>query len=51
MRFRSLVGHYNVDETGRQVEKPTYLIQWQDDRRRIVLPPEVADSEIRRVTP
>ncbi len=46
MRFRSLVGHYQVDETGRQVAKRNYLLQWQDNHRRLVSPPEVAEREL-----
>ena len=46
MRFRSLVGHYQVDDTGRQVAKRNYLLQWQDGRRRLVAPAEVAEREL-----
>jgi branched-chain amino acid transport system substrate-binding protein len=49
MKFRSLVGHYRVDESGKQLDKESYLLQWQDDRRRLILPLEVAEAPIRRV--
>lgn len=46
LRFRSLIGHYQVDDTGRQVAKRNYLLQWQDDRRRLVAPADIAESEL-----
>jgi branched-chain amino acid transport system substrate-binding protein len=46
MRFRSLLGHYKVDETGRQMAKRNYLLQWQDGRRRLVAPENIAESEL-----
>jgi branched-chain amino acid transport system substrate-binding protein len=46
MQFRSLLGHYQVDETGRQSGKHNYLLQWQDDRRRLVEPDDVAEREL-----
>lgn len=46
MRFRSLLGHYQVDETGRQVAKSNYLLQWQDGRRRLVWPDKIAEREL-----
>jgi branched-chain amino acid transport system substrate-binding protein len=46
MRFRSLLGHYQVDETGRQSGKRNYLLQWQDDRRRLVSPSNIAEREL-----
>jgi branched-chain amino acid transport system substrate-binding protein len=45
LRFRSLVGHYQVDDTGRQVAKTNYLLQWQDNRRRLVAPANIAERE------
>ena len=45
LRFRSLLGHYRVDETGRQVGKSNYLLQWQDNRRRLVWPENIAERE------
>ena len=46
MQFRSLLGHYQVDATGRQSGKHNYLLQWQDDRRRLVKPRDVAEREL-----
>ena len=46
MQFRSLLGHYEVDATGRQTGKHNYLLQWQDDRRRLVRPHDVAEREL-----
>ena len=46
LRFRSLVGHYQVDETGRQVAKRNYLLQWQDNSRRLVAPANIAEREL-----
>lgn len=46
LRFRSLLGHYQVDETGRQVGKRNYLLQWQDGRRRLVAPENIAEREL-----
>ncbi len=38
LKFRSLLGHYRVDETGKQLDKPMYVIQWQKGRRRLIYP-------------
>ena len=46
LRFRSLVGHYQVDETGRQVAKRNYLLQWQDNQRRLVAPANIAERKL-----
>jgi branched-chain amino acid transport system substrate-binding protein len=46
MTFRSLLGHYRVDETGAQTAKRTYVMQWQDGYRLLILPEELADSEV-----
>ena len=46
LRFRSLIGHYQVDDSGRQVAKRNYLLQWQDDRRRLVAPADIAEREL-----
>lgn len=46
MTFHSLFGEYRVDETGRQVGKRNYLLQWQDDHRHLVDPPDVADRKL-----
>jgi branched-chain amino acid transport system substrate-binding protein len=46
LEFHSLLGTYKVDETGRQVGKRNYLLQWQNDRRRLVAPPDVAERKL-----
>ena len=46
MKFHSLFGSYDVDETGRQVGKRNYLLQWQDDHRRLVAPASVAERKL-----
>ena len=47
MKFRSLLGHYRVDETGRQTAKSTFVMQWQDGYRLLVMPEDIADSPVR----
>jgi ABC-type branched-subunit amino acid transport system substrate-binding protein len=47
LKFRSILGHYRVDESGQQVGKPIYVIQWQDGHRSLVLPEELARWEAR----
>jgi branched-chain amino acid transport system substrate-binding protein len=46
MKFRSILGAYRVDDAGRQLDKKTYVMQWQQGRRRLVLPKELRDSPI-----
>lgn len=46
MYFRSLLGRYQVDEAGRQIGKRNYVLQWQDDQRRLVAPTHLADREL-----
>lgn len=46
MYFRSLLGLYDVDETGRQIGKTNYLLQWQDNQRRLIAPENLAESEL-----
>ncbi len=46
MRFRSILGPYHVDDTGKQLDKKTYVMQWQRGERRLVLPKELRDSPI-----
>jgi branched-chain amino acid transport system substrate-binding protein len=45
MYFRSLLGKYNVDETGRQEGKRNVMLQWQDNRRRLVAPANLAERK------
>ena len=44
MTFRSLLGRYLVDEAGRQTAKQTYVMQWQDGYRLLIMPEAIADS-------
>jgi branched-chain amino acid transport system substrate-binding protein len=46
LTFRSLVGLYEVDATGRQVGKRNYLLQWQENQRRLVEPMNLAEREL-----
>jgi len=46
MKFRSILGPYHVDDTGRQLDKTTYVMQWQRGERRLVLPKDLRDSPI-----
>jgi branched-chain amino acid transport system substrate-binding protein len=46
MEFHSLFGQYKVDDTGRQVGKANYLLQWQNGERRLVAPENVAEREL-----
>jgi branched-chain amino acid transport system substrate-binding protein len=46
MVFRSLLGNYRVDETGKQKAKTIFLMQWQNGHRLLVSPPELRDAEI-----
>ncbi|MFK7975548.1 MAG: amino acid ABC transporter substrate-binding protein [Halioglobus sp.] len=46
MFFRSLLGKYQVDETGRQIGKHNYVLQWQDDARRLVAPRQLAEKAL-----
>ena len=46
MKFRSLFGHYRVDETGRQIGKPSYAIQWQGGHRVLIAPDDVAEGKV-----
>lgn len=47
MIFRSILGHYRVNDAGMQIGKPKYLIQWQDTHRSMVFPPDIARWEVR----
>jgi len=46
MKFRSILGHYRVDEQGMQSAKPTYLVQWQDNHISLVYPPQLARWQV-----
>ena len=46
MKFRSLLGHYRVDETGAQQAKRTFVLQWQGPYRLLVFPDYIQDSPV-----
>jgi branched-chain amino acid transport system substrate-binding protein len=46
MKFRSILGNYEVDETGKQLAKTTYVMQWQNGFRLLVLPQAIWEAEI-----
>ncbi len=46
MKFGSLMGRYRVEDSGRQLEKETFVMQWQDGHRLLVLPKQFRDNEI-----
>jgi branched-chain amino acid transport system substrate-binding protein len=46
MKFRSILGHYRVDSSGRQIAKDTYVVQWQDGHISLVWPPQLARWEL-----
>lgn len=46
MIFRSLLGRYRVDETGKQIAKSIYVMQWLDGERRLVLPKDLRERPI-----
>jgi branched-chain amino acid transport system substrate-binding protein len=47
MVFNSLLGIYDVDADGRQVGKDNYLLQWQDKKRRVIAPANLAQDKLR----
>jgi branched-chain amino acid transport system substrate-binding protein len=51
MSFLSIMGRYKVDETGKQVGKDMYLIQWQNGRRMLILPQKIAEKKPIHFTP
>ena len=46
MYFQALIGSYNVSETGRQVGRRNYVLQWQNNERRLVAPEQLANSPL-----
>ena len=46
MRFGSLMGRYRVEDSGRQLEKETFVMQWQDGHRLLVLPKQLRAGPI-----
>ncbi len=51
MRFQSLLGTFQVDDTGRQIGSPIYLVQWQDGHRSLVYPEQLARFPMRHPFP
>ena len=46
MYFRALIGPYDVDDTGRQIGRTNYVLQWQDNRRRLIAPEAASDADL-----
>ena len=46
MKFRSIMGHYRVDERGMQEAKNNYLVQWQDNHISLIYPPQLARWQV-----
>jgi branched-chain amino acid transport system substrate-binding protein len=46
MKFGSLMGRYRVEDSGRQLEKETFVMQWQDSHRLLVLPKQLRAGPI-----
>lgn len=46
LKTTTIFGAYAVDDTGKQIGKPGYVIQWINGERHIVLPEEVATSAL-----
>jgi branched-chain amino acid transport system substrate-binding protein len=47
----TVFGSYKVNETGIQIGKPAYMIQWLNGERELVLPSDVSTAEIKYPTP
>lgn len=46
MYFRAMIGPYDVDEHGRQKGRQNLVLQWQDNRRRLIAPENLATHEL-----
>ena len=46
MYFRALIGPYQVSETGRQQGRRNFVLQWQDNQRRLVAPEQIAERAL-----
>ncbi len=46
MYFRAMIGPYHVDENGRQKNRKNFVLQWQDDSRRLIAPANMAEREL-----
>ena len=42
---QALMGHFRVDETGRQTAKVNFIMQWQDGDRHLILPDNLRERE------
>jgi branched-chain amino acid transport system substrate-binding protein len=46
LRFRSVLGRYRVDDTGKQLDKSMFMMQWQSGHRNLVWPVLIAESDV-----
>ena len=46
MKFQSILGRYQVDATGKQTAKYTYVMQVQNGYRLLVLPKSLQESRV-----
>jgi branched-chain amino acid transport system substrate-binding protein len=46
LRFRSVLGRYRVDDTGKQLDKKMFMMQWQSGHRNLVWPVVIAENEV-----
>ena len=47
LEFSTFYGRFKIDgETGRQIGRETLLVQWQEERKVIVWPPQLAQGEL-----
>ena len=46
MKFGSLLGRYRVDDSGKQLAKETFVMQWQNGHRYLVLPKQLRENPI-----
>jgi branched-chain amino acid transport system substrate-binding protein len=51
LQTTTVFGSYKVDETGIQIGKPAYMIQWVNGQRELVLPEDVSTAKIKYPTP
>ena len=51
LQTTTVFGSYKVDETGIQIGKPAYMIQWVNGQRELVLPEDFSTAKIKYPTP
>jgi branched-chain amino acid transport system substrate-binding protein len=51
LQTTTVFGSYHVDETGRQIGKPAYMVQWVNGQKELVLPEDVSTAESQYPTP